>query len=346
MPVPVLQSFAKKSGKSIEELERYWNEAKEAATKKGLDPDSPQYFAFVTAVVKQRAGLKENLIDFCKWIAIEGAELLKEEGEAEVSPEEQADIDAKAEFARAAADRGEEPPRPPLIRQFMKSKGKTEQEVRRIWDEAKAQAVKWQERNGTTDQQMLDVALDIMHEIMNQIPAAAPPEEEEKEEEKPKEEDKEEGDEEEDKENAPAEEDKEKEKKENAPAGDEKAANEAWAVFMQEVLGEARVNIKNVLSKDEMKAFNKAGIDFDALSDKELKNLTRKFKKEKKKIQKANQKEIDNAKDDLVKGKKHKPGKTFLDAIMLGGLGFVGGLAAITAANTVLDKAFKIFRIG
>ncbi len=180
MPVPVLQSFAKKSGKSIEELERYWSEAKEAATKKGLDPDSPQYFAYVTSVVKSRAGLKESLIEFCQWIVEEGSELLEQEA-AEVSPEEQADIDAKAEFARAAADRGEEPPRPPLIRQFMKSKGKDEQEVRRIWAEAKVQAIKWQERNGTTDQEMLNVALDIMHEIMNQVPDAAGPEEEEEE---------------------------------------------------------------------------------------------------------------------------------------------------------------------
>lgn len=352
MPVPVLQSFAKKSGKSIEELEGYWTEAKEAAKKKGLDPDSPQFFAFVTAIVKQRAGLKESLIEFCQWIAKEGADLLEGE-EAAVSPEEQQDIDAAAEFARAAADRGEEPPRPPLFRQFMKAKGKTEQEVRRIWGEAKVQAIKWQERNGTTDQEMLNVALDIMHEIMNQIPDAPAPEEDEKEkkdeEAKPDEKDPDEEEEDAPKDDGDEAEEEGKKKGEDVDAKKEeekKKANEAWGAFMEEVLDEARIKVKNVFNKDELKAFNKAGIDFDTLSDKELKKLTKTFMKEKKKAQKAAQKEIDNSKDDLKKGKKHKPGKTFLDAVLIGGLGFVGGLAAITAANKVLDKAFSIFRIG
>ena len=357
MPVPVLQSFAKKSGKSIEELERYWNEAKEAANKKGLDPDSPQYFAYVTSVVKSRAGLKESLIEFCQWIVEEGSELLEQE--SDISPEEQADIDAAAEFARAAADRGEEPPRPPLIRQFMKSKGKDEQEVRRIWKEAKLQAVKWQERNGTTDQEMLNVALDIMHEIMNQIPDAPGPEEDEEEKKDAQKEEDDEQDSEEsevdkdgDEEQRPEskEEEAEGEKKNDVEAKkkdeEKKKANESWAAFMEEVLGEARVRVKNVFNKDELKAFNKAGIDFDALSDKDLKTLTSKFKKEKKKAQKAAQKEIDKSKDDLVKGKKHKPGKTFLDAVLIGGLGFLGSIAALTAANKVLDKAFSLFRIG
>jgi hypothetical protein len=339
MPVPVLQSFAKKSGKSIEELERYWTEAKEAAKKKGLDPDSPQFFAFVTSVVKSRAGLKESLIEFCQWIVEEGSDLLEQE-DSGISPEEQADIDAAAEFAKAAAERGEEPQRPPLIRQFMKSKGKDEQEVRRIWAEAKVQAIKWQERNGTTDQEMLNVALDIMHEIMNQIPDAAGPEEEEEEEKDAQKEEDDEQDSEEsevdkdgDEEQRPEskEEEAEGEKKDDVEAKkkeEKKKANESWAAFMEEVLGEARIKVKNTLS------------------DKDLKKLTKNFTKEKKKAQKAAQKEIDGAKDDLVKGKKHKPGKSFLDAVMLGGLGFVGGLAAITAANKVLDSAFKMFRIG
>ncbi len=347
----VLESFAKKSGKSIEELECFWNEAKESAQKKGLESGTPQFFAFTAAVVKQRAGLQESLIEFCQWIAQEGADLLEQEGGAEVSPEEQADIDAKAEFARAAADRGEEPPRPPLIRQFMKSKGKDEQEVRRIWQEAKVQAIKWQERNGTTDQEMLNVALDIMHEIMNQIPDASAPEEDEKEkdeEAKPDEKDPDEEEEEDAPQDDGDEAEEEGEKKDEGDDKKEKAkANEAWAAFIEEViLDEARIKVKNVFNKDELKAFNKAGIDFDTLSDRNLKKLTKNFTKEKKKAQKAAQKEIDKSKDDLVKGKKHKPGKSFLDAVLIGGLGFLGGVAALTAANKVLDKAFSIFRIG
>jgi hypothetical protein len=206
---------------------------------------------------------------------------------------------------------------------------------------------------------MLNVALDIMHEIMNQIPDASAPEEEETED-KDKGEEEEKKDEdnpEEEEENAPSDEgkkgdaDQEKTKEENAPKDDAsdkgKKANEAWAAFIEEIiLDEARIKVKNVFNKDELKAFNKAGIDFAALSDRNLKKLTKTFTKEKKKAQKAAQKEIDKSKDNLVKGKKHKPGKTFLDAVLIGGLGFLGGIAALTAANKVLDKAFSIFRIG
>ena len=84
MPAAVLKSFAKKSGKSIEELERFWNEAKKAATEKGLEKDSPQFFAFVTAIVKKRAGLNESLEEFWGWVL---DTVLNEQEEEEVAAE-------------------------------------------------------------------------------------------------------------------------------------------------------------------------------------------------------------------------------------------------------------------
>jgi hypothetical protein len=62
MPASVLQSIADKSGKSISDLEAYWKEAEKQADEKGLKDDSK--YAYMTAIVKKRAGLKENFSSF------------------------------------------------------------------------------------------------------------------------------------------------------------------------------------------------------------------------------------------------------------------------------------------
>jgi hypothetical protein len=63
MPNAVLQSFAKKTGKSLDTLEKYWNvavkEAEKTFNKKQKDFTDKQY-AFVTGMVKNMAGIKES----------------------------------------------------------------------------------------------------------------------------------------------------------------------------------------------------------------------------------------------------------------------------------------------
>lgn len=60
MPTPQLKKYAEKSGKSLEEIESYWEEAKEQAGKK-FKHGTPQFWAYVSGIVKRRAGLKESL---------------------------------------------------------------------------------------------------------------------------------------------------------------------------------------------------------------------------------------------------------------------------------------------
>jgi hypothetical protein len=47
---------AAKSGKSVEKVEKYWDDAREAARRKGFDDKNPRHFAYATAIVKRRTG--------------------------------------------------------------------------------------------------------------------------------------------------------------------------------------------------------------------------------------------------------------------------------------------------
>jgi hypothetical protein len=60
MPVPMLKSLAKKSGKSLSDAEKYWEEAKTSALKKFNKKDN-RYWAYVAGIVKQRMGLSESI---------------------------------------------------------------------------------------------------------------------------------------------------------------------------------------------------------------------------------------------------------------------------------------------
>ncbi len=59
MPNNVIKSFAKKSGKSEEEVEKLWNQAKGMASKKNLKDDA--FFAFATASLKTMLNIKEDI---------------------------------------------------------------------------------------------------------------------------------------------------------------------------------------------------------------------------------------------------------------------------------------------
>ena len=60
MPVPMLKILAKKSGKSLSDAEKYWENAKIEASKK-FDKKDNRYWAYVTGIVKHRLGLNESI---------------------------------------------------------------------------------------------------------------------------------------------------------------------------------------------------------------------------------------------------------------------------------------------
>lgn len=60
MPVPVLKALADKSGKSLADLERYWNDAKKQLDKKDMADDD---YAYIMSIVKKRAGINESFLE-------------------------------------------------------------------------------------------------------------------------------------------------------------------------------------------------------------------------------------------------------------------------------------------
>jgi hypothetical protein len=60
MPNNVVKSYAEKTGKSVDHVEKWWAEAEDEAKKK-FKKKSPRFWAYVNGIVKRRAGLAENL---------------------------------------------------------------------------------------------------------------------------------------------------------------------------------------------------------------------------------------------------------------------------------------------
>lgn len=52
----LVQSFADRTGKSVEAVEKLWDQAKELAKKEGKDPDSDGYYAYVVGILKKSLG--------------------------------------------------------------------------------------------------------------------------------------------------------------------------------------------------------------------------------------------------------------------------------------------------
>jgi hypothetical protein len=65
MPSPVIKSFAKKSKKSIAEVDAIWNETKEEAIKK-FKTESPQFWAYVNATVQAKLGISKSFKEFVR----------------------------------------------------------------------------------------------------------------------------------------------------------------------------------------------------------------------------------------------------------------------------------------
>ena len=61
MPVNVIKTYAKKTGKSEGELERLWVRAKEAAKEQGRDED----YAYIMGIFKKMAGISESVLVIC-----------------------------------------------------------------------------------------------------------------------------------------------------------------------------------------------------------------------------------------------------------------------------------------
>ena len=60
MPLGALKSFSRSSGKSLSTIERYWDEAKSAARKKG---GVDNIYAYAMGIVKRRLGLESEALD-------------------------------------------------------------------------------------------------------------------------------------------------------------------------------------------------------------------------------------------------------------------------------------------
>lgn len=60
MPIPQLRSFAKQSGKSLDDVERYYKDAKKQAEKQGQDDN----YSYIIGIVKKRCGLESSNEDW------------------------------------------------------------------------------------------------------------------------------------------------------------------------------------------------------------------------------------------------------------------------------------------
>lgn len=59
MPNPLVKNIAKRTGKSVEEIEDIWKDAKKDASDK-FDKQDDHYWGYVTRITERRAGLKDK----------------------------------------------------------------------------------------------------------------------------------------------------------------------------------------------------------------------------------------------------------------------------------------------
>lgn len=65
MPSSVVKSFARKTNKSVSEVESKWEEAKKQVDREypNVKKDSDQYYKLVTSITKSMIGLRESFND-------------------------------------------------------------------------------------------------------------------------------------------------------------------------------------------------------------------------------------------------------------------------------------------
>lgn len=59
MPTKVLKSYAEQSGKTIEEVEKAWEDCKVSANKHFKEED-PNYYAYVNMCARKKLGIKDK----------------------------------------------------------------------------------------------------------------------------------------------------------------------------------------------------------------------------------------------------------------------------------------------
>jgi hypothetical protein len=69
MPSSVVKSIAAKSGKSVETVEKIWNETKEEAEKKFKKKDS-HFWAYVNSVTHRKCGINEDQLSFKSYLEV------------------------------------------------------------------------------------------------------------------------------------------------------------------------------------------------------------------------------------------------------------------------------------
>lgn len=57
MPASIVTSFAEKTGKSVQEVEKLWDKAKEIAKEEG----EPENYAYITGILKKMLKINESL---------------------------------------------------------------------------------------------------------------------------------------------------------------------------------------------------------------------------------------------------------------------------------------------
>ena len=63
MPTPLIKSLADKSGKSVSEVEKLWNKAKEITKSEyNLNPEDDNYYSITVGILKKMLKLKESFI--------------------------------------------------------------------------------------------------------------------------------------------------------------------------------------------------------------------------------------------------------------------------------------------
>lgn len=276
MPATVLKALAKKSEKSVQDLERYWKEAKESAKDKGFTEDEDRFWAYTMGIVKRRAGLSEDLQEFVDFIT---NNLTEEEITQVRSYLDKERLEKPANFS--------------LLSQYAQVAGISEDEVLSFWEAAKKEAKKFQAETGIEGKDVIEMALKIFVEML-----PTPAEQKEKEEVAKAEDEKSKGEESED----------EKPK--------EKSVAETFA---DTVLSKYKVDeaLGNVMSKEEIKAMKKAGIDVNKIPKKELEKKLK-----------------------VLRKKSKSNSKALLGLFGIGIAGFLGGYVA----GKALDKAFSLFQ--
>lgn len=62
MPSSIVKSFAKKSGKSIDEVEALWDKAIDLTTKRGLSSSSSSFYAYAVGILKKMLKVELNYL--------------------------------------------------------------------------------------------------------------------------------------------------------------------------------------------------------------------------------------------------------------------------------------------